>query len=98
MRNAHRHVIVPNQQSIFDRMIEDHRQMLEKKLEQVLNDHGIALDSPGVSLKVQQDGLKFIYTVERGDVVLSTFGFELDLFGVKDYSIVNDLDLSKILV
>lgn len=96
--NAHRQVIVPSQQAILDRMAEDHAAMLEKKLEQVLNDHGIALDAPGVNLKVNQKGLQFVYTVEHNDVAISTFGFELDLFGIKDYSVVNDLDMTKILV
>jgi len=80
------------------RMAEDHARMLEQKLEQMLNEHGIALDQPGVDLKVTQNGLQFVYTVMFNEVAISTFGFELDLFGIKDYSHVNDLDLSKLLV
>lgn len=83
---------------VTTRMAEDHAKMLEQKLESVLNEHGIALDAPGVDLKVTQKGVQFVYTVLHNDVAISTFGFELDLFGVKDYSRPNDLDLSKILV
>ena len=86
-------------EAIMARMAEDHANMLEKKLEQVLNDHGIALDQPGIALKVQQNGLQFVYTVENmvTGQTLSTFGFELDLTGIKDYSNVNDLDIAKLL-
>ena len=87
-------------EAITARMAEDHARMLEAKLEQVLNDHGIALDMPGIALKVTQNGLQFVYTVENmlTGTVLSTFGFELDLHGIKDYSRPNDLDMSKLLV
>jgi hypothetical protein len=97
MRNAHRSVIVPSGQAIMDRIADDHAAMFEKKLEEILNEHGTTLDAPGMSLKVQQSGLKFIYTLERDGVVLSTFGLELDLTGSLNYSVQNDVDMRKIL-
>jgi len=97
---ANIHFTTFEMEAVMARMAEDHSRMLEAKLEQVLNDHGIALDQPGIALKVQQNGLQFVYTVENmlTGAVLSTFGFELDLTGVKDYSNTNDLDISKLLV
>ena len=97
---ANIHFTTFEMEAITARMAEDHANMLEKKLEQVLNDHSIALDEPGIALKVQQNGLQFVYTVENmiTGAVLSTFGFELDLHGIKDYSQPNDLDISKLLV
>jgi len=95
---ANVHFTTFEDEKAYARIAEDHAKMLEAKLEQVLNDHGIALDAPNVDLKVQQNGLQFVYTLLFNGVALSTFGFELDLFGVKDYSRTNDIDISKLLV
>jgi hypothetical protein len=62
--------------------IDEHAAIVEREIEKILNDNGVALDEPGIELMQiipESNPLQFIYQVKRNGISIGTFGLEMDM-------------------
>jgi hypothetical protein len=67
---------------IIEDLAHEHGEAVEKNVERILNEKGIALDEKGVDLEqvIPNDNpLQFIYHVKKDGVILGSFGLEMVL-------------------